>query len=138
MGEVYSLTLRNDTSEVARMVSWVDNLVPLLGLSAKTTYALQLCLEEVVVNVVSHAFEPETRHDVHVVLSREGSTLQAEITDDGRPFDPLSHPEPKPPKDLASAEIGGLGIKLVRSFAKSIDYQRCDAINRLRLTFPAE
>jgi phosphoserine phosphatase RsbU/P len=138
MGEVYSLTLRNDTADLARMVTWVDDLVPLLGLSAKTTYALQLCLEEVIVNVVSYAFEPGTRHDVHVVLSREGQTLQAEITDDGRPFNPLLQPEPKPPKDLASAQIGGLGLKLVRSFAGSIDYQRCDAMNRLTLTFPAE
>jgi hypothetical protein len=37
MGEVYSLTLRNDTADVARMVTWVDDLVPVLGLSAKTT-----------------------------------------------------------------------------------------------------
>jgi anti-sigma regulatory factor (Ser/Thr protein kinase) len=138
MDEVFSLTLRNDTAEVARMVTWVDDLVPLLGLSAKTTYALQLCLEELVVNVVSYAFEPDTRHDVHVVLSREGRTLLAEITDDGRPFNPLSQAEPKPLKDLASAEIGGLGIKLVRCFASSIDYQRRDAMNRLTLTFPVE
>jgi anti-sigma regulatory factor (Ser/Thr protein kinase) len=138
MGEAYSLTLRNDTADVARMVTWVDDLVPVLGLSAKTTYALQLCLEEVVVNVVSYAFEPGATHDVHVVLSREGQTLQAEITDDGRPFNPLAQAEPKPPKDLASAQIGGLGLKLVRSFAGSIDYQRCDATNRLTLTFPAE
>ena len=138
MGDVYSLTLRNDTAEVARMVNWVDDLVPVLGLSAKTTYALQLCLEELVVNVVSYAFEPDTRHDVRVVLSREGPTLRAEITDDGRPFNPLLQAAPKPPKDLASAEIGGLGIKLVRSFAGSIDYQRRDATNRLTLTFPAE
>ena len=66
------------------------------------------------------------------------TTLQAEITDDGRPFNPLSQAEPEPPKDLASAQIGGLGLKLVRSFAGSIDYQRCDAMNRLTLTFPAE
>ena len=55
-----------------------------------------------------------------------------------RPFNPLAQAEPKPPRDLASAQIGGLGLKLVRSFAGSIDYQRCDATNRLTLTFPAE
>jgi anti-sigma regulatory factor (Ser/Thr protein kinase) len=117
------------------MMAWVDEMVPVLSLSPKTTYALQLCLEEVVVNIVSYAFEPGTMHDVHVALRRDGAGIVAEVTDDGRPFDPLSHQESEPARDLASAQIGGLGIKLVRSFANSITYQRVDSLNRLTLSF---
>jgi anti-sigma regulatory factor (Ser/Thr protein kinase) len=75
-------------------------------------------------------------HDVQVALWRDGAGLHAEITDEGRPFDPLSHVLPEPPRDLQSAPIGGLGIKLMRSFAERIAYQRVGPMNRLTLSFP--
>lgn len=119
------------------MMSWIDDIVERLGVSPRTAYALQLCLEETVVNIVSYAFEPDTEHDVNIALWRDGPTFQAEITDDGRPFDPLARELPGFAKDLESARIGGLGIKLVRSFAEHVAYQRAGDTNRLRLSFPA-
>ena len=119
------------------MMTWIDDMVVQLGLSPHATYALQLCLEEAVVNIVSYAFEPDTPHDVHIALWRDGPTVQAEITDDGRPFDPLAQALPEPAADLESAQIGGLGIKLLRSFADRVVYQRADDLNRLRLSFTA-
>ena len=118
------------------MMAWIDDLTASLKLSPRTTHALQLCLEEAVTNIVSHAFEPGTVHDVGIALWRNDTTLHAEITDDGRPFDPLSHELPEAPKDLQSAPIGGLGIKLMRSFAGDVVYRRCGTTNTLTLSFP--
>jgi anti-sigma regulatory factor (Ser/Thr protein kinase) len=118
-------------------MAWIDDMVRLFRLSSDTAYGLRLCLEEVVVNIISYAFEPGSGHDVHIALWREDRMLLAEITDDGRPFDPLAHELPPPPKDLASTQIGGLGIKLVRSFAERIAYRRAGAVNRLTLSFAA-
>ena len=70
--------------------------------------------------------------------ARNDTTLHAEVTDDGCPFDPLSHELPEAPTDLQSAQIGGLGIKLMRSFAGDVVYQRCGATNRLTLSFPIQ
>jgi anti-sigma regulatory factor (Ser/Thr protein kinase) len=120
---------------VNRLMAWIDDMVQLLNLSSETAYALQLCLEEVVANIVRYAFEPGTAHDVRIVLRREAQSLLAEVTDDGRPFDPLARELPQPAKDLASTEIGGLGIKLIRSFADHIVYQRDGSLNRLMLSF---
>jgi len=119
------------------MMTWIDDIVAPLELSSETTYALQLCLEEAVVNVISYAFEPDTEHDVRVAVWRDGAIICAEITDDGMPFDPLAQELPQQPSDLASAHIGGLGIKLMRSFASAIAYQRAGSSNRLTLTFAA-
>lgn len=118
------------------MMTWIDQIVVHFGLSPRTVHALQLCLEEAVTNIVSHAFEPDTLHDVHVAVWRDGTTLHAEVTDDGRAFDPLAHELPAAPKDLESAQIGGLGIKLMRNFAEAIAYRRTGATNRLTLSFP--
>jgi anti-sigma regulatory factor (Ser/Thr protein kinase) len=135
VSERHRLTLRNDRAEIARMVTWVNDLVAPLGLSPRGMHSVQLCLEEAVTNVIAHAFAPDTVHDVAVTLWRDATALHAEVTDDGRPFDPLKHALPAAPKDLQSASIGGLGIKLIRSFADGVAYQRSDAMNRLTLSF---
>ena len=57
--------------------------------------------------------------------------MHAEVTDDGRPFNPLSYEPPPAPKDLQSAKIGGLGIRMMRGFADQIAYERSGPINRL-------
>ena len=135
MTEHHALTLRNDYAEVARMMTWIDQVVAHFGLSPRTMHALQLCLEEAITNIVAHAFEPGTTHHVHVAVWCDGATLHAEVTDDGRPFDPLAYEMPAAPKDLESAQIGGLGIKLMRNFAETIAYHRTGVTNRLRLSF---
>ena len=116
------------------MTTWIDDIVAPLGLSPRTAHSLQLCLEEAVTNIVIHAFEPDTVHDVQISLWHDDTGLHAELIDDGRPFDPLSHELPAAAKDLQSAHIGGLGIKLMRSFAERIAYQRCGKFNRLTLS----
>ena len=135
VSERHSLTLCNDRTEVARVVAWVDGLAETLALPSETTHVLELCLDEAVTNIVSHAFEPDTAHDVHIALWRDNSVLHAEVTDDGRPFDPLAYETPPAPKDLQSAQIGGLGIRLMRGFADRITYQRSGPLNRLLLSF---
>jgi anti-sigma regulatory factor (Ser/Thr protein kinase) len=137
VSDAYSLTLRNDRAELARMMTWIDDIVAALELSADTTYALQLCLEEAVVNVISYGFEPDSEHDVRIAVWRDDGLVRAEITDDGMPFDPLAQALPETPSDLESAQIGGLGIKLMRNFASNIAYQRAGSSNRLTLTFAA-
>jgi len=137
MGEVHSLKLRNDRAELARMMTWIEQLVGPLKLPPQTTYAVQLCLEEAVVNIISYAFEPDTEHDVKIGIWRDGRTVFAEIIDDGRPFDPLSQETPRRAADLKSAHVGGLGITLMHNFATNIGYRRSGGTNRLTLSFAA-
>ena len=83
---------------------------------------------------VGTAVEPGV-HDVRITLWRDDTILHVEVTDDGVPFDPMTYELPAAPRDLESAPIGGLGIKLMRSFADGIAYRRCGAMNRLTLSF---
>jgi sigma-B regulation protein RsbU (phosphoserine phosphatase) len=137
VSEVHSLTIRNDHAEVARALAWVDDMVGPLELSPEATYAIQLCLEEAVVNIISYAFEPGTEHNVRIEVWRDGRTVFAEIIDDGQPFDPRAQQVPQRPANLDSAQIGGLGITLIRNFATDIAYRRTDGTNRLTLSFAA-
>jgi len=133
---LHSLTLRNDLAEIVRMTGWLEEQASDLGLSPHTAYALQLCMEEAVTNVISYAFDPGSVHEIQIRLWRDGEALFAEITDDGRQFDPLTYEVAPTARDLGSAAIGGLGIKLMRGYAGSVAYQRSNHTNRLLMSFP--
>ena len=60
--------------------------------------------------------------------------LQAEVEDDGRPFDPLTVAPPDRTAPLAERKIGGLGIHFVRNLMSDVAYQRIGDRNRLVLT----
>jgi anti-sigma regulatory factor (Ser/Thr protein kinase) len=118
------------------MTTWLEQRAEALSLSSKTAYALQLCMEEAVTNVISYAFDPGAAHEIQIRLWRDGDVLLAEITDDGRPFDPLSYEAAPMAGQLDSVAIGGLGIKLMRGFARHIAYRRSGVTNHLMLSFP--
>ena len=135
MTDRHCLTLQNDIVEIARLVAWIEGLVVTLSLPRSTAHAMHLCVEEAVTNVISHALEPETAHDVRISVARDDLFVHAEIMDDGRPFDPVTYELPTVPEDLRTAPLGGLGIKLMRRFADGITYRRCNTLNWLRLSF---
>lgn len=93
-------------------------------------------MEEAVTNVISYAFDPGSVHEIQIRLWRDGGDLFVEICDDGREFDPVAYEVAPMAQDLASVAIGGLGIKLMRGFARSIAYQRSGETNRLLMSFP--
>lgn len=49
--------------------------------------------------------------------------LEAELIDDGIPFNPLEMSEPDIEADLESRQIGGLGIHFVRQTMDEVDYR---------------
>lgn len=58
--------------------------------------------------------------------------LALEVGDQGVEFDPLTASPPDLTLDLAQRPIGGLGILLLQTFAKSLTYRREQGWNRLR------
>ncbi|MEJ2642689.1 MAG: ATP-binding protein [Desulfosarcinaceae bacterium] len=98
-------------------------------LSGKARFAVELILEEVVTNVIHHAFEavPVTAQEPHLIavdleVSERGVHLG--VTDDGRPFNPLSVPRLDVDQPLLERLEGGLGIHLVRQMMDSMAYRR--------------
>lgn len=63
--------------------------------------------------------------------------LAIEVGDQGVEFDPLKVSAPDLTLDLTRRPVGGLGILLVKSFAKSLTYRREQGWNRLTLGISA-
>jgi len=104
------------------------------GIGADPSFKAQLLLEEVVSNVVRHAFRGDRSRDVHVEVAVGDSAISLVVTDDAPPFDPLRDaPVPDTQAALSERPEGGLGIHLVRRFADEIEYRRLAGENRVRM-----
>jgi anti-sigma regulatory factor (Ser/Thr protein kinase) len=132
--EMRRLVLRNELAELERLASWIENAVT-ENVSSDMSLAIQVCLEEVVANVIMYGAAKEERLEITVELDRAAGTLVARIEDNGREFDPTQVPPPTVATSLAEAKAGNLGINVTRSFSDGMDYERRDGRNRLMLRF---
>ena len=64
---------------------------------------------------------------------RRDTGLELEITDSGRPFNPTTAPEFPLSETIEAAPIGGMGLRLVRSYASEVTYRHDGVCNRLTL-----
>jgi anti-sigma regulatory factor (Ser/Thr protein kinase) len=129
----FELRIPRDLSGLARLGDWVDEVVTQLALDASAAYALRLCVEEAVANVVMHGVPTGGPDAVTLRVHADTQALCIAIEDQCVAFDPLLVAPPEHPSTLAEVRAGGLGIHLMRQYADSIAYARLDDTNRLTL-----
>jgi serine/threonine-protein kinase RsbW len=127
------LTLTNDHAELNRLTALLEALAGRVGLSEAEFYALSLALEEVVLNVMDHAYGPGVAKPIEVGYRVQGRTATLTVIDWGPAFNPLAVPSPDPDQPLEERSVGGLGIFLVRKYMDRIDYARVGETNVLTL-----
>jgi serine/threonine-protein kinase RsbW len=104
------------------------------GVAGKPLFACEGVLEELLVNLINHAFDDGQDHLIDVQVDLRSGEVQLQFTDDGRAFDATAQAEPQLPSTIDEARPGGLGLLLVRRWAQGLDYQRDGARNRLSVS----
>ena len=127
------IALKPMASEVARLNDWLDDVFARSGTNAHIAADLKLCINEVVANLISYAFDSTTDPAITIDIELEPALARAVVVDNGGYFDLRQWPALERPKDLMSAKAGGYGIALIRERANRIDYTRVGAINRLEI-----
>ncbi|WPB85564.1 ATP-binding protein [Sediminicoccus rosea] len=131
---IRALHLRAELAEMPRLADWVAAQAPGLGLTERQLYAIQLCLEEVVANLVMHA-RPATARGISVTVRIEPAPLRVTVEDDALPFDLTVAAPAGPPPSLEAATPGGLGLGLVTAYTTAREYRAEAGRNRLVLHF---
>jgi serine/threonine-protein kinase RsbW len=131
------LVLRNNLAELDRLAGWIEGWAQ-QDLSPDLSFAVQLCLEEAVANIIMYSVAKDGRLEIAVEVGRSDRALVAWIEDNGSAFDPTQVPRPPVPTSLTQAKAGNLGIHLMRSFANGVHYERRDNRNRLSIRFVEE
>jgi serine/threonine-protein kinase RsbW len=108
------------------------------GIASADIDKLDLVMEEILMNVARYAYVPETGTAEVTYRGTAPGRLRVEISDRGRPFDPLAADPPDLSRGLADRPIGGLGVFLVRTLVDSMAYRREDGRNVLSFEFPGQ
>jgi anti-sigma regulatory factor (Ser/Thr protein kinase) len=124
---------RNDLGELARAFKVVERFADERALPQAVISRIHLALDEVLTNVISYAYDDAGVHEIEVRLEVEDADVVVEVTDDGRPFDPLSVAATEVDRPLAERPIGGLGLHLVRRVMDRVEYRRDDGRNVLTM-----
>jgi serine/threonine-protein kinase RsbW len=135
--ETLTLSVQPSAHEMRRCSSWLTESCEKEAVPPGPTGKLELCLNEVLANLIEHVGAARFSRPVDLALEladcgdRRLATLT--VIDDGPAFDPLSVTRAPLPRSLQEAEPGGLGLLLVRRFMDERSYQRAEGRNVLKL-----
>ena len=138
MSNGLALTLETRPEELDRLTAAVELLAEQDNWPAPLTFKVNLVLEELVLNVINYAYD-EIGHQVEVQLTCNEEDLVIEMTDEGKPFDPLHDaPDPDMESPMEERRIGGLGVYLVRTMTSEMQYRREDGRNHMMVAVPRD
>ena len=121
-------------NSVSRIVRWAEGAgrqYP--DLTNTSINAMLVCIHELVCNIALHSRRPDGAPTVIVSIQIDATGIAVCIEDNGQPFDPMKQAPIKCEKGLASANLGGRGLRIVHQMARELSYARVGDWNRLRL-----
>lgn len=107
------------------------------GWGSNLIFRVNLVLDELASNIIAYGREEGRRSpDIVIEMASREDEVIIEISDDGRPFNPLCDAPPAPAihENLETVPVGGLGIHLVKSMVDSMSYRHEDGRNRVTMT----
>ena len=127
------IDVENSDTGLTRLLDSVRQFADRHRLPDRIQHDIRLVLDEVVANVVRYGYVDRQPHQIVVDVALGPGVLTVEVTDDGRPFDPLQRAQPRTDQTIAERPIGGLGIHIVKQLMDDVEYSRRDGLNHLIL-----
>lgn len=137
MDGTIEIGLANDLREIAGAAARIDGFCGERGLAPEAAYAVNLAVEELLTNTITHGYDDDdAAHRIEIIVRLEGVTLVVAIVDDGTAFDPTRAPVPDAcaTAALEDGALGGLGLLLVNRMMDTVEYQRRAGCNVVTLT----
>ena len=118
------LELRVDDAPLERGWAGIEHFLNAHACSERVHFVAGLVFEEAVSNLFERAAEPPDSCRIELELRADVAALVMTISDAGAPFDPCQAAPPPRPASLDTAPVGGRGVHLMRSMARSMRYAR--------------
>jgi serine/threonine-protein kinase RsbW len=126
---------RLDQLEELRL--FLESFCAQAGLARENCLRLNLVLEELFTNTVSHGHGGDSEAPVWVSLA-SGERIEVTYEDTAPPFNPYARlPDRSPDTTIERRGLGGLGVLLTRKLSASRDYAYLHGRNCIRLALEA-
>ena len=104
-------------------LEFVESELEKAGCPMKNLMQIQVCVEEMFVNVAHYAYSGE-QGTVTLDIDVENGVMTITLTDEGMEFDPLAKKDPDITLSASERPTGGLGIFMVKKSMDEVEYKR--------------
>ena len=121
----FSFDIKTRDFDLMQLQGGIQTFGEKYGLSPREIYRLQICCEELIMDLLNHAYAPET---AMVYLHLDVSYAEADRTTGiflscaGEAYNPFDQTD------------DGLGVTILKKMAKKIDYARENGMNRITIS----
>ena len=129
-----SFTIRNEIAELEVLRAGLNRFCADHAVVPPTLTQLQVVLDEIVSNIIKYAWPEGGAHELSVTLTAGVNSLQMEVVDDGRAFNPLTAPAPELDVPGSERRPGCVGIHITKQRVDDIAYFREHDCNHILLT----
>ena len=133
MANTLSISFANDMQELTHVIQVVNVFLEPRALPSKLVYAVNLILEEILMNIIKYGYDDEESHEIEVQIEIEQEEVALTVVDDGREFNPLTVPPPDRSKSAMDRIEEGLGLQFVRHMRNAMEYRREEDKNILKI-----
>ena len=130
---VQSIVVPAHLNSLQKSVAFVSSFTRKLWFDSRRLSEIDLCVEEVLVNIFNYAYPGEQGEVEISCRSGPEGTLTVKIVDSGIPFNILSSDDPDISANIDERHIGGLGIYFVKQLMDRVEYRRENNKNILSL-----
>jgi serine/threonine-protein kinase RsbW len=126
-------------SELRALRAFLESFCADAVVERKHCLRLNLVLEELFINTVSHGHGRDCDAPVWLALGLRGGAVDVTYEDTAPPFNPYARlPEMPPDTTAEMRKIGGLGLLLTKELATTRDYAYVFGRNRVHLVLRRE
>lgn len=133
MSNTLSISLQNDREDLTKVNRALTEFLTPIKLSPRINNAVNLVIEELLMNIVQYGYEDADAHPIDLDLDIDTERIAITFTDGGVAFNPLALPRPDQSRPAMERIENGLGINLVRRIRKAMEYRREDGKNILKI-----
>lgn len=120
------------SSGLQTLLSFTETWLSKIGISPEKQYDILIIVEELTVNIVNYAYdEIPGKITLSLELLDDGAILRLNLSDTGRPFNPLDYDNPKLSESIEERPVGGLGIFIIKSLADKLKYEYNNKQNQI-------
>ena len=115
--------LESDPQHCAGVIRDLLKMLDARGWSKDDVFAIQMAVEEAVMNAIKHGNHEDPEKSVSVFVEVTENRFYAKITDEGPGFCPDDVPDPTLEANLE--KVSGRGVMLIKTFVDECRYNKC-------------